>query len=212
MVSPGGDSGRFRLRFAVSVALRQLPQLRHPAERLSYSPNCCALSRKIECAPCFSWPVCSSRTSHDSSTRNATCGLHCGLAAVCGVDCMPPALPPTPWHGGPSWRCHFGPLARCHQHFIEFPGSGRSRSFRLDNAGSESPPLLTGSRHRSRLVAATIPKASRSRRPRSVPDASRWAPRADICAEVTHHRARHVGLLKRRAAGRPDCRNTLSNQ
>ena len=57
--------------------------------------------------------------------------------------------------------------------FIEFPGLGCWSSFRLGGLESESPALFTGFPHCLRLIAAAIPRVSRSLRPGASPDASR---------------------------------------
>ena len=57
--------------------------------------------------------------------------------------------------------------------FIEFPGLGCWSSLRLGGLESESPALFTGFPHCLRLIAAAIPRVSRSLRPGASPDASR---------------------------------------
>jgi len=58
----------------------------------------------------------------------------------------------SPWRPGPSWRCHFGPFARCHQHRNYAICRGRSTNWRskthyfLDCTVEETAEILQVSR------------------------------------------------------------------
>ena len=117
---PGGDShsspGRSRsgsLQESIAASLPDSRPLVSPAPRGAVQRS--ALQAAI--AACALISAVKPSANHDSQLESPS------LAHQVGHCCFADTIAAiNPWRRGPSWRCHFGPFARCHQHSATPPG------------------------------------------------------------------------------------------